>query len=1133
MFRTLSPLRGVVLLCGLALASAGLTVPLVSPAAAASNTVLIERDSTSKRVEFVRVAGKGADLNPSLTGRSKSSSADKAEDWLTQQAGLFGVSPDELVLARNETSDAGRTLTYTQEHHGVPVFGAALKANLDASGALTSVNGHVVPGLDLDTTPRVSEAKATAAAIRTVRQDPPVSEDGEKASLEGAEAKATLVIYETGSTLGQSGIPYLAWQVEVTAGQTVREQVILGAHKLNVLNRWSDGHMALNRQLGTVSNPGSIEDPDDDDISLLWGEGQPTGSLTQPQKNLIATAGDAYWMFQDTFGRDSFNNAGGSMISVDNRRDGCPNASWNGQFATFCAGMEADDIVAHEWGHAYTEYTSGLIYQWQAGALNESYSDVWGETVDLLNQREDEGETTISVPRPDSSCTSNSLGATFASVTIAEPASIAGPCVGSAKASTGPFLPQEPQTVRVVVGLDAADGAGPSTMDGCSTLTNAAAISGNWAYVDRGACSFATKAESIAAAGGLGMLVSSGSVATAPFPSTGNGTLTQIMVPEASGIAIKSVLSTTPIMVTLSGDAPGGIDAYRWLIGEKATALPGAMRDMWNPNCNGDPAKVSDAEYKCETDDNGGVHSNSGVPNRAYSLAADGGTFNNQTVAGLGLDKAAQIWWRAGASYLTPTSDFNDFASSLAQSCTTLVGQPIRKVGLAPGTPGAAATKVTSADCGQLNKVIDATELRSDPVVRCAATPRFTSGEPTGCGAGTTKVTVLRQDFEKGLAGWTSTVTPAGGATDPGPSSWVTTAHLPNRAGSAARVANPDGTCQDSLAGVSSLTSPEFTVNTGLSPRLTFTHAASLEPDYDGANVKLSINGGEFEPVPTAAYTKNAPDGTILDWDSPGSDNPMLGETAWTGFEAHTGGGRWGTSQIDLATAGVDAGDKVKIRFDLGTDVCGGAGGWYVDDVSVTYCAVTTAVAAPNPRSWTAGGTGRVTAKVTAAHGSTPTGTVALRTANGAILSTAKLSGGSASLTVPKTVKAGSHQLTVAYLGTAQHAPSERKVTATVKATSRTTVSVSPSKPRRGKAFTVLATVRSSPGATGKVRFTLNGRTVGTATIKGGRATLKISAKKAKKLKVSSKQNNSVRASYAGSAKVAASSSTKKVRGRR
>ena len=40
-------------------------------------------------------------------------------------------------------------------------------------------------------------------------------------------------------------------------------------------------------------------------------------------------------------------------------------------------------------GHAYTEYTSNLIYAYQSGAINESYSDIWGETIDLLNNYED------------------------------------------------------------------------------------------------------------------------------------------------------------------------------------------------------------------------------------------------------------------------------------------------------------------------------------------------------------------------------------------------------------------------------------------------------------------------------------------------------------------------------------------------------------------------------------------------------------------------------------------------------------------------------------------------------------------------------------------------------------------------
>ena len=41
----------------------------------------------------------------------------------------------------------------------------------------------------------------------------------------------------------------------------------------------------------------------------------------------------------------------------------------------FSAGL---DIVAHELGHAVTDFTSGLIYQHESGALNEAFSDVLG-----------------------------------------------------------------------------------------------------------------------------------------------------------------------------------------------------------------------------------------------------------------------------------------------------------------------------------------------------------------------------------------------------------------------------------------------------------------------------------------------------------------------------------------------------------------------------------------------------------------------------------------------------------------------------------------------------------------------------------------------------------------------------------
>jgi hypothetical protein len=45
----------------------------------------------------------------------------------------------------------------------------------------------------------------------------------------------------------------------------------------------------------------------------------------------------------------------------------------------------ADDVVAHELTHGVTQYESGLIYSYQSGAINESFSDMWGEWVDLVN----------------------------------------------------------------------------------------------------------------------------------------------------------------------------------------------------------------------------------------------------------------------------------------------------------------------------------------------------------------------------------------------------------------------------------------------------------------------------------------------------------------------------------------------------------------------------------------------------------------------------------------------------------------------------------------------------------------------------------------------------------------------------
>jgi hypothetical protein len=85
---------------------------------------------------------------------------------------------------------------------------------------------------------------------------------------------------------------------------------------------------------------------------------------------------------------------------------------------------------------------------------------------------------------------------------------------------------------NVIQAIDPSDAAGPSNTDGCSPLTNAAAIAGNIALVDRGTCGFIVKAKNAQDAGATAVVVAN-NVAGAPPPGLG-GVDPTIIVPVVS-----------------------------------------------------------------------------------------------------------------------------------------------------------------------------------------------------------------------------------------------------------------------------------------------------------------------------------------------------------------------------------------------------------------------------------------------------------------------------------------------------------------------------------------------------------------------------------------------------------------------
>lgn len=111
-----------------------------------------------------------------------------------------------------------------------------------------------------------------------------------------------------------------------------------------------------------------------------------------------------YDYYKETFGRNSYDNKGGAIISYANWResDYQNNAFWTGSFAAYGAGdgeflnsWGAIDVVGHELSHGVTEHSADLVYLGESGALNESFSDIFGAAVEFYAEGRDKGDWLI------------------------------------------------------------------------------------------------------------------------------------------------------------------------------------------------------------------------------------------------------------------------------------------------------------------------------------------------------------------------------------------------------------------------------------------------------------------------------------------------------------------------------------------------------------------------------------------------------------------------------------------------------------------------------------------------------------------------------------------------------------------
>jgi Zn-dependent metalloprotease len=113
-------------------------------------------------------------------------------------------------------------------------------------------------------------------------------------------------------------------------------------------------------------------------------------------------SGSTYDFYKEIFERNSIDTRGMKLDSTVHYGENYNNAFWNGTQMVYGDGdgeifqrfTKSIDVIGHELTHGVTQYEAALEYEGQAGALNESLSDVFGSLIKQhsLNQKADKAD---------------------------------------------------------------------------------------------------------------------------------------------------------------------------------------------------------------------------------------------------------------------------------------------------------------------------------------------------------------------------------------------------------------------------------------------------------------------------------------------------------------------------------------------------------------------------------------------------------------------------------------------------------------------------------------------------------------------------------------------------------------------
>ena len=321
----------------------------------------------------------------------------------------------ELERTQSDGTFPGRTHErMNQYHNGVQVFGGQLVWQKQA-GLVLSVTGNVYDGVDINTTPTITESEAEALALASAEPGTRVVGDTELVvlPLDDGYALAYYMRLRGEGTLqavfidAHSGERLLEWDDL----RTQYEGVGLG------IGTWGDQKKMTSRpaagtfQAVDTVRPFGIKtyDVNRDYLSWLRGLTRDDSFLATDMDNewrdgavvdAHVYAGYTYDYYFKRHGRRGIDDQG--RVATNYVHIGFPqrqsenNAFYlpfdnsvnygDGDGKTFSSFSSALDVVAHEITHGVTKFSSDLIYMNESGALNEAISDIMGVATEFFFQ---------------------------------------------------------------------------------------------------------------------------------------------------------------------------------------------------------------------------------------------------------------------------------------------------------------------------------------------------------------------------------------------------------------------------------------------------------------------------------------------------------------------------------------------------------------------------------------------------------------------------------------------------------------------------------------------------------------------------------------------------------------------------